>query len=466
MGGKGYLKKNMSNKETVKRTLILMCSMLGVALLTMIYGYTWLNVLPGHYVWKINLFFKGHILLIVVYGALLFFFTSVLGGLRVGYLKPMDVFLSHVFALIIVNIVSYAQISLMELRLFKASPIIVMTVIQIVFAGIWTIFSNYLYHIFFPPRRLLFVHGDRPVDDIVAKFATRKDKYIIANKINVNMPEEELREEMLKKDYDGVVLWDLPAKLRNRNLKFLYAHNVRVYMSPKISDVIIKGSDPLHLFDTPIFLTREYSLKVEQRFFKRIIDIVCALILMVITSPVMLITAIIIKCYDGGPVLYKQVRCTQGAREFKIMKFRSMRVDAEKDGVARLATKNDSRITPIGRFIRAVRIDELPQLFNILKGDMSFIGPRPERPEIIRQYMEEMPEFAFRMKVKAGLAGYAQVYGKYNTTPYDKLKLDLSYIENYSVWLDIKLMLLTLKILVTPEATEGVDENQTTAAKG
>ena len=142
MGGKGYLKKNMSNKETVKRTLILMCSMLGVALLTMIYGYTWLNVLPGHYVWKINLFFKGHILLIVVYGALLFFFTSVLGGLRVGYLKPMDVFLSNVFALIIVNIVSYAQISLMELRLFKASPIIVMTVIQIVFAGIWTIFSN------------------------------------------------------------------------------------------------------------------------------------------------------------------------------------------------------------------------------------------------------------------------------------------------------------------------------------
>ena len=465
MGIQGHLEKNMSKIETFKRTLILMCSMLGVLLLTLIYGYTWLNVLPGHYVWKINLFFKGHILLIVIYGVLLFFFTSVLGGLRVGYLKPMDVFLSNVFALIIVNIVSYAQISLMELRLFKASPMIVMTVIQIVFAGIWTMLSNYLYHIFFPPRKLLFVHGDRPVDDIVSKFATRKDKYIIKNKISVNIPEEELREEMLKKDYDGVVLSDLPAKLRNRNLKFLYAHNVRVYMSPKISDVIIKGSDPLHIFDTPIFLTREYSLKVEQRFFKRIIDIVCALILTIITSPIMLVTAIIIKCYDGGPVLYKQIRCTQGAREFKIMKFRSMRVDAEKDGVARLATKNDSRITPIGRFIRAVRIDELPQLFNIIKGDMSFIGPRPERPEIIRQYMEDMPEFAFRMKVKAGLAGYAQVYGKYNTTPYDKLKLDLSYIENYSVWLDIKLMLLTLKILVTPEATEGVDENQTTAAK-
>ena len=157
---------------------------------------------------------------------------------------------------------------------------------------------------------------------------------------------------------------------------------------------------------------------------------------------------------------------TRDDKEFKIMKFRSMRVDAEKDGVARLASKNDNRITPIGKFIRKVRIDELPQLFNIIKGEMSFIGPRPERPEIIKQYLEEMPEFAYRTKVKAGLAGYAQVYGKYNTTPYDKLKLDLTYIENYTLWMDIKLMLLTLKILFSPESTEGVDEQQITALKG
>ena len=140
-------------------------------------------------------------------------------------------------------------------------------------------------------------------------------------------------------------------------------------------------------------------------------------------------------------------------------------MDAEKDGVARLAAKNDSRITPVGKFIRATRIDELPQLLNILKGEMSFIGPRPERPEIIDQYMEEMPEFAFRMKVKAGLAGYAQVYGKYNTTPYDKLKLDLTYIENYSTWLDLQLMLLTLKVLFWPDSTEGVESEQITALK-
>ncbi len=179
----------------------------------------------------------------------------------------------------------------------------------------------------------------------------------------------------------------------------------------------------------------------------------------------MLLTAIAVKACDGGPVLYKQIRCTRGARKFTIYKFRSMRIDAEKDGVARLASKGDSRITPVGKFIRKVRLDELPQLFNILKGDMSFIGPRPERPEIIEQYLEIMPEFAYRMKVKAGLAGFAQVYGKYNTTPYDKLKLDLIYIEKYSIMLDLKLMLLTLKVLFWPDSTEGVEKDQITALK-
>jgi lipopolysaccharide/colanic/teichoic acid biosynthesis glycosyltransferase len=177
----------------------------------------------------------------------------------------------------------------------------------------------------------------------------------------------------------------------------------------------------------------------------------------------MLLTAAAIKLYDKGPILYKQIRCTINQRQFEIMKFRSMDADAEKDGVARLASKKDQRITPVGKVIRKVRVDELPQLFNILRGDMTFIGPRPERPEIIAQYVEIMPEFAFRMKVKAGLAGYAQVYGKYNTTPYDKLKLDLFYIEHYSIWMDCKLMLLTLKVLFWPDSTEGVEAEQVTA---
>ena len=208
-------------------------------------------------------------------------------------------------------------------------------------------------------------------------------------------------------------------------------------------------------------LSKGYTLSFDQLLAKRALDLMLAVPAFIITSPVMLITAVAVKLYDGGPVLYKQVRLTRHDRKFEIYKFRSMVVDAESDGIAKLARENDDRITPVGRIIRATRIDELPQLFNILKGDMSFAGPRPERPEIMEEYCKEIPEFAFRTRVKAGLTGYAQVYGKYNTTPYDKLKLDLFYISNYSMWTDIKLILMTLKIVLKKDATEGVSEELT-----
>ncbi len=179
----------------------------------------------------------------------------------------------------------------------------------------------------------------------------------------------------------------------------------------------------------------------------------------------MLLTALAIKIGDGGPVLYRQIRCTKDNREFSILKFRSMVVDAESDGEAVLAKENDDRITPVGKVIRATRLDELPQLINVLKGEMSLVGPRPERPEIIAQYEEEMPEFEFRTRVKAGVTGFAQIYGKYNTVPYDKLKLDLFYIENYSLWMDVKLILMTVKTMLKKDATEGIEENQTTGLR-
>ena len=198
--------------------------------------------------------------------------------------------------------------------------------------------------------------------------------------------------------------------------------------------------------------------------FKRLLDLVICIPVSVILMPLFLIIAFLIKVYDGGPVLYKQPRLTVNGKIFNIYKFRSMCMDSEKGG-AQLAKKNDDRITPVGRVLRALHFDEFPQLINIIKGDMSLVGPRPERPEIAAQYKEIIPEFDFRLKVKAGLTGYAQVYGKYNTTPYDKLKLDLTYIENYSFWLDIKLMFLTFKILFQKENTEGIDANQVTAVK-
>ena len=339
-----------------------------------------------------------------------------------------------------------------------------MTIVGFIISAIGTFAADRVYRISFPPRKLLLIHGDRGADEIQQKFESRPDKFNIVKCLHLNENIMEIEEELQEK-YDGVIIWDIPTFQRNYLVKYCYTHSIRIYTMPKISDVILRGSDQMNLFDTPILLTREYALTIEQRVIKRLIDIVCSFLLLIITLPFSLLTAIAIKLYDGGPILYKQVRCTQYLKEFRILKFRSMRVDAEKDGVARLAAKNDSRITPIGKFIRKVRLDEIPQLINILRGDMTFIGPRPERPEIIVQYMQDMPEFAFRTKVKAGLAGYAQVFGKYNTTPYDKLKLDLYYIQNYSTWLDIKLMLLTLKILFKPESTEGIEATQKTALK-
>ena len=456
----------MKRMESLKRLIILQLSLIGLLFHTGVYVYFWFqDYYPYlHYHGHANFYFKGHVLIMLIYFVLLLFFASTYGVLKIGYLKPVDVFISEFFSLLIANVISYFQISLMANWVVPVKPIIEAMLIQTVFSIVWIFVCNTCYFRVFPPRDLLIVYGERPIDDIVAKFESRKEKYKIRNSINISEGFENIKTEILK-DYGAVVLWDIPSAERNTLLKYCYSRSVRVYMMPKISDVMVKGATQLHLFDTPIYLTREYALKIEQRIAKRAVDLICSLLLLVIASPFMLITAIAIKLYDGGPVFYKQIRCTIGQREFYILKFRSMKVDAEKDGVARLASKNDTRVTPIGKFIRAVRIDELPQLLNILKGDMSFIGPRPERPEIIAQYMEDMPEFAFRMKVKAGLAGYAQVYGKYNTTPYDKLKLDLTYIEQYSVWLDLKLMLLTLKILIKPESTEGVDSTQTTAIK-
>ena len=198
---------------------------------------------------------------------------------------------------------------------------------------------------------------------------------------------------------------------------------------------------------------------------KRGLDVAIALVALVVLSPVMLMIAAAVRATSPGPVFFRQKRVGIHRSHFMIYKFRTMRADAPKDAPTHLLKNAASFITPVGRFLRASSLDELPQLINILRGDMSFIGPRPERPEIIAQYTEVMPEFAFRMKVKAGLAGFAQVYGKYNTSPYDKLKLDLTYIENYSVWLDLKLMLLTLKVLFWPDSTEGVESEQVTAFK-
>lgn len=465
--GKNIHENKLRRMEAFKRMINLGLSFLSLALVIAIFAYFWFFHFQNSLVDQLHFYKNGHVLEITIYGVVLFAFSKMYGGTRLGYLKNAEIIFSQIFATAIADIFIYGELSMMAFELFIPKFFLWMFASQSVVLIVYTNLANYIYRRIFPPRKLFLIHGERSTESICAKFDSRKDKYLITRKELIREEMEEnyrmILESYERGESNAIVIWDVATNDRDKLLKFCYSHSIRVYMMPKIADVILVGAEELHVFDSPMLLTREYSLTMEQRFMKRLIDIVCSLILMVITSPIMLMTAILIKLSDGGPVFYKQTRCTAGQREFQILKFRSMRTDAEKDGQARLAQKNDNRITPVGKVIRSCRIDELPQLFNILKGDMSFIGPRPERPDIIAKYLKVMPEFAYRMKVKAGLAGFAQVYGKYNTTPYDKLKLDLTYIENYSVWLDIKLMLLTLKVLFWPDSTEGVEADQITA---
>ena len=452
---------NRSKREDYKRFIVFCLASLVVLAQAAVFAWVWYSVYRGQIdepFWR-----KGNWVLIAIYGLMFALFAKLYGGLKVGYLKRIDVFYSLTLALLCTNVVEYLEITLINRWFLSVWPMIEMTGIQLVLIIIWIFGSRYIYSGLYRARRLLVIYGDRdPGDDLIHKMNSRKDKYDISGKVHIREGEEKIHAMM--EDYEGVIIWDLPSQIRNKYLKYCFSHSIRCYMSPKISDIILLGTDRIHLFDTPLLMCRNQGLSMEQRAAKRLLDIVVSGLGIIVSSPIMLIIAIAVKAYDGGPVFYLQDRLTYRGKEFRIRKFRSMCVDSEKNG-ARLASKHDSRITPVGHVLRNLHLDELPQLFNVFAGDMSLVGPRPERDVIMQEYEQEIPEFHYRLKVKAGLTGYAQVYGKYNTTPYDKLKLDLFYIENYSFLLDIKLLFMTVKIFFQKEVSEGVDDDQKNALK-
>lgn len=451
----------MKNYDPYKKTILFFASLINIALMTAIFAYVWYGYYAATMFQRISFYRRGNYALLALYALLSFFFSKMYGGLKIGQLRRIEVMLSQYLSLFLTNVVAYVVISLLAFSLVDPVWLVVAMIVEMVVSSLWNVLIIHFYNIIFQPWRILLIYGERSAANLIYKVETRRDKYAIYDAINVDEGMEKIAEKM--KDFQAVIIGDISAIKRNDILKYCYAEKIRAYVIPKLSDIILMGADRIHVFDTPFLLSKGYTLSFDQRFWKRTLDLCIAVPLVLITSPFMLLTALAIKIYDGGPVMYRQIRCTRYEKEFSIYKFRSMIVDAESDGVAKLASENDSRITPVGKFIRAVRLDELPQLFNIIRGDMSFVGPRPERPEIMREYCESMPEFRFRTRVKAGLTGFAQVYGKYNTTPYDKLKLDLFYIENYSIWMDLKLILMTVKTVLTKDATEGIAQGQTTA---
>ncbi len=452
----------MRNFDPYKKTILFFLSLLNILLMTILFSYFWYHYF-AETMYTFRFYRRGNYVVIILYAVFLIFFTRMYGAMKIGQLRRIEVILSQYLSIFISNLITYVIVSLLAFRFVNLLPMLFMTMGDFVITTLWTFLAGRIYGRIFKSWKILLIYGERPATDLVYKVEERRDKYAIHDAINVNEGMEIIAEKV--KDFEAVIIGDIPSHQRNDVLKFCYGNGIRAYVIPKISDIIMMGSDRIHIFDTPFLLAKGYSLSFDQRFMKRALDIFLSIPMILLTSPIMLITAVAIKLYDGGSILYRQTRCTRGGRIFSIIKFRSMVEDAEKDGVAKLASSHDARITPVGKFIRSTRIDELPQLFNILRGNMSFVGPRPERPEIIEDYRKEMPEFEFRMRVKAGLTGFAQIYGKYNTVPYDKLKLDLFYIEHYSLWLDIKLILMTMKIIFKRESTEGIDDEQTTALK-
>ena len=441
--------------DQFKRMLRALAALLLIVGMSLIFLYIWRSYYNLGVVFPF--YYKGHWLVTVVYAIFVSIFFYIYGGLKFGYLTCSSIILSQVLAIICANVLAYLEIVLLSAQFVSVFPILLLTGMQIIIILIWTFLITYAFDKIFPPRRLLLLYEEYNPSIMEHKIKSRNDGYKIELRKNIKeISEDEIHE--LIKQYDSVLIYDVHSLERNKIIKFCYEQSIRVYVTPKVSDILIRSSESIHLFDTPLFLMRNNGLTFEQKLIKRIMDIVVSLLVLIISSPIMLIVAVAIKLYDGGPVLFKQERCTINGKIFKIHKFRSMIVDAEKEGKSIPATEHDPRITPVGNIIRKLRIDELPQMYDILKGDMSIVGPRPERIEHVKAYTEEIPEFAYRLKVKGGLTGFAQIYGKYNTTAYDKLKLDLMYIQNYSVLMDIRLIFMTIKIMFMKESTEGFNE--------
>lgn len=398
---------------------------------------------------------------ILLFLALYVIYGGIYDGFLVSINRLPEMIYSQALAAAVSDFMMYFVICLLSRGAVNPLPLALAFAGQVLICVIWSVLAHKWYFWMFPPRRSAIVYDMRQgMERLIGQYGLDK-KFDVQLALHVK---DCLSDLTVLQNLDTVFLSGIHSRDRNIILKYCVERGVNVYVVPRLGDVIMSGARRMHMFHLPMLRVGRYRPSVFYLFVKRLMDVVISGIALVVLSPVFAATAIAIKRTDGGPVFYRQRRLTKDGRQFDVLKFRSMRVDAEKDGVARLSTgDNDDRITPVGRVIRKVRIDELPQLINILLGDMTICGPRPERPEIAAQYEADMPEFRLRLQAKAGLTGYAQVYGKYNTTPYDKLTMDLMYIAHPSILEDLRIMFATVKILFMKDSTEGVQAGQETA---
>ena len=446
--------KDIENKKSNESFLKLALVLVLILIQGFLFFYTWTSFY--NQTLRFPYVLKGNVFLMLIYMGLSYIFMILYDCNTLSEYKPATLIFSESLSIISCNVIVYLVVIIpaAALGFMPIRPIIYLTIIDIMVIIIWVIYVCSLFKKIFPPIELLLISSKPNCDELAYKFLKRSDRYVIKEKINYS---DDILNKIYEKCklYSDILIGDVTSEIRNDIIKHCFNNSRNIYVIPKISDILLKYSDDLLILDTPMFLSTNFGLSFEIKIVKRIIDVILSLLVIVLFLPIWILIAIFIKLEDGGPILFIQERVTINKELFNILKFRSMKVSNNNEVLPTL--KEDDRITKIGKFIRKYHIDEVPQFINVLMGDMSIVGPRPERKEHVELYSKEVVEFDYRYKVKAGLTGLAQIYGKYNTSAIDKLKLDLIYIKKCSVMFDLELIMRTLRVLIIKDNTEGFD---------
>lgn len=387
---------------------------------------------------------------------LCFMMMRVYGGFCIGQKSTKEIIISMITAVGFTDVFTYLQLCVMEKSFMRLSVLAVIFVVQGLVIGAAAKLSTDLFYAVHPPGKLLIIHGnEKKLKRVLEKLKGYQHRFFVGKIMRCD------GQGLFRSadEADSVLIIDVPTDIKEQVIGYCYKHGKAVYFLPCVADIPVNSACHELIDDVSLFAYERRELSPGQKIVKRSLDFLLSLAALIVLSPIMVAEAAAIKLEDGGPVLYRQERVTLGGKLFNVLKFRTMIADAEAGGAV-LSEKNDGRITAVGSFLRKTRLDELPQLLNILRGDMSIVGPRPERPALAEEYEKELPEFGYRLRVKAGLTGLAQINGKYNTSPEDKLVLDLMYIEKYSLWLDVKIMFRTVVTCLMPERTEGVEKDK------
>ena len=391
---------------------------------------------------------------------LFLFFVRTYNSYLLGYTRVRNLVLSEFFSQFFSTVTTCLFTYIFWETVYNVWSFILLLFIDGLLDVVWAYRSNRYYYRLCPPRKAVLIYkndNDKLRFDTLSGKASEKMYEIQKEICYQGNSFSEIKNSL--EGYEAVFVAGINSRCRNGIAKYCMEKNVAGYFIPHTGDIIMQGAMHIQTFDSPIFYLTRKRLAPEYKYIKRIFDVTFSFLGLITLSPLMLAIAGIVHFSDGGPAIYKQRRLTTNGSVFNIYKFRTMRVDAEHDGIARLSTgSEDNRVTPVGKVLRRYRLDELPQLLNILIGDMSFVGPRPERPEIAEEYYNTIPGFFLRLQVKAGLTGYAQVYGRYNTDPYEKLQFDLIYINKMNLFTDLRLIFATLSTLFSAKSTEGIRE--------